>query len=89
MGLVTVTNIRELPQEKWATTPAEAIMTRPPLRCVSPDDDLSKAMQMIAEFDVNQVMVCGKGPRLIGILSRADIIRHLQFAQELGMKRKD
>lgn len=87
VGIVTITNVRELPQERWATTPVEAIMTRAPLRCVTPEDDLSHAMTLIAQYDVNQVLVC-IGEQLVGILSRADIIRHLQFAQELGLRRK-
>jgi len=87
VGIVTLTNIRGLPQEKWAITPVEAIMSRAPLQCVSPEDDLARAMAMIAEQDVNQVLVCTDGG-LVGILSRADIIRHLQYTQELRMRRK-
>lgn len=87
VGIVTLTNIRGLPQEKWAITPVEAIMTKAPLQCVSPEDDLARAMAMIAEQDVNQVLVCTDGG-LVGILSRADIIRHLQYTQELRMRRK-
>ena len=87
VGIVTLTNIRGLPQEKWAITTVEAIMTKAPLQCVSPEDDLARAMAMIAEQDVNQVLVCTDSG-LVGILSRADIIRHLQYTQELRMRRK-
>ncbi len=87
VGIVTLTNIRGLPQEKWAITPVGAIMTKAPLQCVSPEDDLARAMAMIAEQDVNQVLVCTDSG-LVGIISRADIIRHLQYTQELRMRRK-
>jgi len=87
VGIVTLTNIRGLPQEKWAITPVEAIMTKAPLQCVSPEDDLARAMALIAEQDVNQVLVCTDSG-LVGIISRADIIRHLQYTQELRMRRK-
>jgi len=87
VGIVTLTNIRGLPQEKWAITPVEAIMTKAPLQCVSPEDDLARAMAMIAEQDVNQVLVCTDSG-LVGIISRADIIRHLQYTQELRIRRK-
>jgi len=87
VGIVTLTNIRGLPQEKWTITPVEAIMTKAPLQCVSPEDDLARAMAMIAEQDVNQVLVCTDSG-LVGIISRADIIRHLQYTQELRMRRK-
>jgi CBS domain-containing protein len=62
-------------------------MTKAPLQCVSPEDDLARAMAMIAEQDVNQVLVCTDSG-LVGIISRADIIRHLQYTQELRMRRK-
>jgi CBS domain-containing protein len=86
-GIVTVTDIRELPQEKWTETPVSDIMTREPLYSVSPDDDLNQAMAIIARHDINQVLVVNQG-RLVGILSRSDIIGHLHLSQELGIKRR-
>ena len=53
---------------------------------VTLDDDLNSAMTLMAEHDLNQVLVLQQG-QLVGLLSRADIIRHLQLSQELGMKR--
>lgn len=86
-GIVTAADIRELPQEEWARTPVERIMTRGPLYSVSPEDDLNSAMRLIARHDVNQVLVLNQG-KLVGTLSRGDIIRHLQLNQALGIRRK-
>ncbi len=83
VGIVTLTDVKELPQESWAKTTVEAIMTREPLYTVSPEDDLNSAMKLIAQHDINQVLVLKDG-QCAGLLSRADIIRHLQFRQELG-----
>jgi CBS domain-containing protein len=60
-------------------------MTREPLYSVAPEDDLNSAMKLIAQHDLNQVLVLDQG-QCVGILSRADIIRHLQVSQELGVK---
>ncbi|MFQ6091003.1 MAG: CBS domain-containing protein [Candidatus Bipolaricaulia bacterium] len=59
-------------------------MTREPLHSVRMDDDLNSALQLLAQHDFNQVLVCEEG-RLKGLLSRADIIRYLQLAQELEL----
>ena len=86
VGIVTVTDVRELPQEKWADTVVKEIMTHPPLYDVSPEDDLSSTMALIAQRDVNQVLVLSRG-QLVGMISRADIITHLQFSQELDINK--
>ena len=50
-------------------------MTRDVLT-VGPDDDVSDAATLMADKRVNPVPVV-KGGRLVGIISRADIIRHI------------
>ncbi len=87
VGIVTITDVKELPKEKWGQTPVSAIMTREPLYSVTPEDELNTALQIIAQHDLNQVMVLDRG-QCVGLLSRADIIQYLQFSQELGMKSK-
>jgi len=85
VGIITFTDVRELPQDRWTETPVEQIMTRTPLYSVAPEDDLSSAMKLIAQHDINQVLVLKNG-QLVGLLSRADIIQYLQLSQELGVK---
>jgi len=87
VGIVTLTDVKEVPQPKWSQTSVAEIMTRQPLYRVTPEDDLNSAMRLIAQHDINQVLVLHEG-RLVGLLNRADIIRHLQLSQELGMKSK-
>jgi len=85
VGIVTITDVKEVPQDKWAEIPVENIMTREPLYSVSPEDDLNSAMKLIAQHDLNQVLVLDQG-KCVGLLGRADIISHLQLSQELGIK---
>ncbi len=86
VGIVTITDIKELPRDKWTETTVSQIMTRNPLYTVSPEDSLQTAMNLIVHNDVNQVLVNHEG-QCAGLLSRADIIGHLQFSQELGIER--
>jgi len=87
VGIVTITDVRHVPQERWGQTPVETIMTRQPLHAVSPEDNLTRGMALIAQHDINQVLVLQDG-RLMGTLSRADIIGYLQFSQMLGVRSK-
>ncbi|MFW6151300.1 MAG: CBS domain-containing protein, partial [Chloroflexota bacterium] len=86
VGIVTVTDVKDLPRDTWGETQVRDIMTREPLYTVGPDDDLTSAMKLITQHDINQVLVLEKG-ELAGFLSRAEILRHIQFTQELGTAR--
>jgi Zn-dependent protease/CBS domain-containing protein len=85
LGIVTLVDVKRLPQEEWANTPVQAIMTRVPLEAVDQDDDLNNALKTLAQKDLNQIPVMGAG-KLVGLLSRADVIRYLQTRKELGIK---
>jgi Zn-dependent protease/CBS domain-containing protein len=87
LGIVTIDDVKKVPREQWATTPVERIMTREPLYTVTPEEGLYNALKMIAQHAINQVLVTRDG-KCIGMLSRADIITHLQLSQELGVGRK-
>lgn len=86
-GIVTVTDVKELPQEKWEETAVKEIMTSEPLYGVTPDDDLNTALRLIAKHDINQVLVL-QGSKCAGLVSRSDILTYLQLSQELGLKQR-
>jgi Zn-dependent protease/CBS domain-containing protein len=85
IGLVSLTDVKRLPQEEWARNSVGAIMTRPPLRTTGPREEVSRALQQLIEQDVNQLLVVENG-RILGLLSRGDVMRFLQLRQELGMR---
>lgn len=85
LGIVSITDVKEVPQHKWAETTVGEIMSREPIYSVAPADGLNSAMRLLTRHDLNQVLVLEEG-RLVGILSRADVICYLQLSQELGMK---
>jgi Zn-dependent protease/CBS domain-containing protein len=84
-GIVTVTDVKKVPQERWATTTVGEIMTTDPLYSVTPDDNLNTVMKMISQHDINQVLVNRDG-KCAGLLGRAEIIHHIQFSQEMGLR---
>jgi Zn-dependent protease/CBS domain-containing protein len=86
LGIVTLVDVKRLPQERWSNTPVQEIMTRmPSLTTVNENDDLNGALKTLAQNGLNQIPVMSEG-RLVGLLSRADVIRYLQTRQELGVK---
>jgi Zn-dependent protease/predicted transcriptional regulator len=82
-GIVTIADIKKVPQAKWAMTPIKDIMSGQTLQTVSPEDDLNTALKLIAKNDINQVVIKDNG-KCAGLLTRADIIRYIQMSQELG-----
>jgi Zn-dependent protease/CBS domain-containing protein len=87
IGMVTISDIKGLPQEKWQTTLVSQVMHRDPIHFVKPEDDLIAAMKLIAQNDLNQIPVLSQG-KLVGILTRADVINYLHLSQELNIKSK-
>ncbi|MFH1140755.1 MAG: site-2 protease family protein [Chloroflexota bacterium] len=84
-GIVTLTDVKGVPQDRWSQVRVAEIMRREPLYTVGADDDLDAALQLLAQHDLNQVPVLQEG-RLVGLLSRAEVIRYLQFRHELGIR---
>ncbi|MFW6102046.1 MAG: CBS domain-containing protein [Chloroflexota bacterium] len=87
LGIVTVTDVKGLPQEKWEETAVKEIMTREPLYSVTPEDDLNTALRLITKHDINQILIL-QNDKCSGLVSRSDILSHLQLSQELGLKHK-
>jgi Zn-dependent protease/CBS domain-containing protein len=85
VGIVTLADVKRLPQDLWANTPVQEIMTRSPLLSVDQEEDLNKALQILAKNGLNQIPVFNVA-QFVGLLSRSDVIRYLQTRQELGIK---
>ena len=85
VGIVTVTNIREIPRERWREVRVRDAMTpAAELRVIAPTDDVTAALQVMAEHDFHQLPVVENG-HLVGLLTRNELIRYLQTSQELGI----
>ena len=84
LGLVSLTDARRLDRALWPTTSVFRAMTPfERLHTVSPQEDAMQVLQLMGEADVNQVPVV-EGRRLIGIVSRGDILRLIQMRRAVG-----
>ncbi len=85
IGIVSVTDAKEVPQPAWAHTTVGEVMTRAPLTTVAPDAGLDRALGLLAEHSLNQLPVVD-GAHLVGMLTRADVLRVLQLRETLGVR---
>jgi len=87
VGLMTLQRIKEVPRSEWAATQAGQVML--PLeqvRGVDPNTGLWTALQKLDQEGVNQLPVT-QDHRVIGMLSREDVLSFLRTLQELGAER--
>jgi len=84
MGLVTMGDLKRVPREEWETTSAFRAMTpREKLHRVDVQEDVAVALEIMARENVNQLPVLESG-RLIGFITRADVMRLVRVYSELG-----
>lgn len=84
VGIVSITDARVLDPAEWTQQTVARIMTRPPLLAVAPEDDATLGLRLMAERGLNQVVVLNRGEQLVGLLTRAGVMRFLQLREELG-----
>jgi len=86
LGLITLADIRHHERAEWPKTTLFRVMTPfERLRTVSPGENAVNALHVMAEADVHQVPVV-EGRRLLGIISRGDILRLIQVRREMAFE---
>lgn len=84
-GILTLRDISAIPQQKWRFTTAEqAMIPSNHLASVNPNTDLLEALQLMDNSNIAQVPVLVDN-RLVGMLSREQILRYLRLRSELGV----
>jgi Zn-dependent protease/CBS domain-containing protein len=84
VGLMTLHRIKEVPRTEWSTTTAAQVMLPlEKLKRIPPETGLWSALQQMDRDGVNQLPVVADS-RVIGMLSREDVITFLRTLQELG-----
>jgi Zn-dependent protease len=84
-GVLTLNNIKSVPQQSWELTQAGGIMTPiDKLRVASPDQDALSMLEQMDENNINQMPVVNEG-RVIGLVTRDNLIRLLSAHSELGI----
>jgi Zn-dependent protease/CBS domain-containing protein len=85
-GLVTLQEIRSVPQEQWPTTRVGQVMVPvAKLLTVEPGRALSDALHDMAAHDVGQVPVVADG-QLVGMLSRDRVLNALAVRRSLARR---
>lgn len=84
-GILTLHNIKTVPQSDWDMTQVEKIMVpADQLKVASPNQDALSVMEQMDENDINQMPVVDEG-RVIGLITHDNLIRFLRTRAELGM----
>jgi Zn-dependent protease/CBS domain-containing protein len=83
-GMITLSDIRHVPREKWGSTPIERVMVPVErLHVVTPQQNLNDVLPLMAGRDVNQLPVVQDGVP-VGVVSRDGVTRYLEVRRSLG-----
>ena len=86
IGLVSIHNIKALPQNLWhARMVRDAMTPFEKMEFVHAGDDLSSVMRMLTEGDVNQLPVVDNDGNIIGMIARDRLLSYISARGELGM----
>lgn len=86
-GILTLQNIKSIPQSKWDMTPVEKIMTpAEQLKVASPKQDALSIVEQMEENRTNQMLVVSEG-MVMGVVSRDNLLRFLRTRTELGIEK--
>jgi len=84
-GILTLQNIKSVPQQNWGVTQVGEIMTPvEKLKVAHPDQDALSILEQMDENNMNQMPVVSEG-RVIGLVARDNLIRFLRTRSELKM----
>jgi Zn-dependent protease/CBS domain-containing protein len=85
-GIVTLGDIKDVPQDQWGTvTVAQQMTGGEKLRTVRPQDGLDRAMELLGAGQFDQLPVVDPAGRLVGLLTRARLLHWLQIRDELKL----
>ena len=83
-GVVTLTQVTQIPRDKWDWTAVSEVMTPwSSLNRVEARTDLLEAMRMMESSKFSHMPVV-ENDRLVGLLTRDELIRFLRLRAELG-----
>jgi Zn-dependent protease len=85
VGLMTLHRIKEVARAEWGTmTAAEAMLPLEELKRIEPAAELSAALELMDRDGVNQLPVM-TGRRVVGMLSREDVVTYLRTVEQVGV----
>ena len=82
-GMMTLHNIKAVPNSLWPTTPLSQAMTpMDQVQTASPREEMASLLERMDSQDINQLPVV-EGGRLVGIVARDNILRFIRIHSEL------
>ena len=84
-GMVSVKQVKDVPQEEWNRKRVEEIMMRDSeVKALSPDDEAMKAFNLLMKNEFGRLPVISR-EKLVGIISRRDLMTLLTIRNDLGV----
>ncbi len=84
VGAITLRNVRHLSRGEWSTTPVKDAMTLlEEIATLEPAEDAVKVLQRMVKDGIGRFPVVERG-RVVGILTRRDIVELLKIKTDLG-----
>jgi len=85
-GIVTLSDVRRLPRENWEAGRVTDIMTRyADLATIGPETEVEDALKLLQAREVNQLPVVEGGRTVVGMVTRAGILRLIEARMRLGV----
>lgn len=79
LGMITLADVRRVPQERWPEVPASAAMTQvDQIPTLPPDAGADQALRRLREEKGDQIPVVDHG-HLLGLVAASDLIKWLSF----------
>ena len=87
-GIVTIADLRKVPQRDWGVTPVDRVMTpAEQIPAISPNSRLMTAIERFSGSDIPVIPVVDEGV-LVGMLEREAVISYVRMREMLGMDGK-
>lgn len=86
VGILSLADVKRLSQDLWSSRIVRSEMTTMPLITVDPEQDLSEALNLLADNQIHQVLVIDEG-QLAGILSKTHVKEYMASVNELGIRK--
>jgi len=84
-GILTLRNIKSVDQKTWDTTAVSDVMTPAErLKVVRMDEEVLSVLEQMEEYGISQMPVESEG-RIIGLVTRDDVLRLLYTRSRLGI----
>lgn len=84
VGIVTLSDIKDIPQDQWGMVTASQVMTGgSELQVIHPQDRLEQAVKLLGDGDFDQLPVVDREGMLVGLLTRTHLLKWMKIREEL------